>query len=158
MSANAPQAEHTTEMAVSERHKLRKSLTYFDMVFFTVCVGLDILGHVSGYGAQTFTWIVVLIIFFLAPYALLMVELGSTFTQEGGPYEWMKLSLGAARRRNRRGALLGDEPLLGRRIPLLHRDRRVEREPASDRRGRRPTSRCAGRARAGRRRSRRSRG
>jgi amino acid transporter len=96
MSANAPQAEHTTEMAVSERHKLRKSLTYFDMVFFTVCaiVGLDILGQVSGYGAQTFTWIVVLIIFFLAPYALLMVELGSTFTQEGGPYEWMKLSWG----------------------------------------------------------------
>jgi glutamate:GABA antiporter len=37
---------------------------------------------------------VVLIVFFLAPYALLMVELGSSFTQEGGPYEWMKLSWG----------------------------------------------------------------
>jgi amino acid transporter len=96
MSSHPPRAEHTTELAMSERHKLRKSLTYFDMVFFTVCaiVGLDILGQVSGYGAQTFTWIVVLIIFFLAPYALLMVELGSSFTQEGGPYEWMKLSWG----------------------------------------------------------------
>ena len=28
------------------------------------------------------------------PYALLMAEAGSTFTEEGGPYEWMKLAWG----------------------------------------------------------------
>jgi glutamate:GABA antiporter len=96
MAMDQAPVERTTELALAEKHKLRKSLGYFDMVFFTVCaiVGLDILGQVSGFGAQTFTWIVVLLVLFLAPYALLMVELGSAFTQEGGPYEWMKLSWG----------------------------------------------------------------
>ncbi len=88
--------EHTTTLAVAEKQKLQKSLRHLDMVFFTVCaiVGLDVLGQFSSFGAQTFTWIVILILFFLAPYALLMVELGTAFTQEGGPYEWMKMSFG----------------------------------------------------------------
>ncbi|HSD03091.1 MAG TPA: APC family permease [Gaiellales bacterium] len=83
-------------MAVEEKAKLHKSLRRFDMLFFTVCalVGLDTLGQVSGYGAQTFTWLLVLAVFFLLPYALTMSELGTSFTQEGGPYEWMKLSWG----------------------------------------------------------------
>jgi amino acid transporter len=83
-------------MAVAEKAKLHKSLRRFDMLFFTVCalVGLDTLGQVSGYGAQTFTWLLVLAVFFLLPYALTMSELGTSFTQEGGPYEWMKLSWG----------------------------------------------------------------
>src|SRR4051794_15267468 len=83
-------------MALEERAKLVKSLRRFDMLFFTICalVGLDTLGQVSGFGAQTFTWLVVLALFFVLPYALLMSELGSTFTEEGGPYEWMKLAWG----------------------------------------------------------------
>jgi amino acid transporter len=86
----------STAMAVAEKHKLVKSLRRFDMLFFTVCalVGLDTLGQVSGFGAQTFTWLIVLGVFFVLPYALVMAELGSTFTQEGGPYEWMKMSWG----------------------------------------------------------------
>jgi amino acid transporter len=66
------------------------------MLFFTICalVGLDTLGQVSGFGAQTFAWVVVLAVAFVLPYALLMAELGTTFTQEGGPYEWMKMCWG----------------------------------------------------------------
>jgi amino acid transporter len=97
MSSSEPlEVEHTTAMAVAEKAKLHKSLRRFDMLFFTVCalVGLDTLGQVSGYGAQTFTWLLVLAVFFLLPYALTMSELGTSFTQEGGPYEWMKLSWG----------------------------------------------------------------
>jgi amino acid transporter len=92
------EVEHTTAMAVEEKAKLQKSLRRFDMLFFTVCalVGLDTLGQVSGYGAQTFTWLIVLAIVFVLPYALVMAELGSAFTQEGGPYEWMKLCWGRA--------------------------------------------------------------
>lgn len=88
--------EHSTAMAVAEKAKLQKSLRRFDMLFFTVCalVGLDTLGQVSSWGAQTFTWLIVLAVFFVLPYALLMAELGSAFTMEGGPYEWMKLSWG----------------------------------------------------------------
>ncbi|WP_353372982.1 APC family permease [Mycobacterium sp.] len=83
-------------MAVAERQKLQKSLRRFDMLFFTICalVGLDTLGQVSSWGAQTFTWLIVLAVLFVLPYALIMAELGSSFTQEGGPYEWMKLSWG----------------------------------------------------------------
>jgi glutamate:GABA antiporter len=90
------EAELSTAMAAQEKKKLVKSLGRFDMLFFTVCalVGLDTLGQVSGYGAQTFTWLIVLAVLFVLPYALVMSELGSSFTQEGGPYEWMKLSWG----------------------------------------------------------------
>jgi glutamate:GABA antiporter len=88
--------EHTTELAVQEKTKLFKSLRRFDMLLFLVCaiVGLDTLGQVSSYGAQTFTWVIILAVLFLFPYALVMAELGSAFTQEGGPYEWVKLAFG----------------------------------------------------------------
>ena len=88
--------EHTTELAVQEKSKLIKSLRRFDMLLLLVCaiVGLDTLGQVSSYGAQTFTWVIVLAALFLFPYALVMAELGTAFTQEGGPYEWMKLAWG----------------------------------------------------------------
>ncbi|HKV69313.1 MAG TPA: APC family permease [Gaiellales bacterium] len=92
----AVDVEVTTAMALEEKGHLHKSLRRFDMLFFTVCalVGLDTLGQVSGFGAQTFTWLVILGIFFVLPYALVMAELGAAFTQEGGPYEWMKMSWG----------------------------------------------------------------
>jgi amino acid transporter len=88
--------EQTTALALAEKSKLIKSLRRFDMVFFTVCafVGLDTLGTVASNGPQGFLWLVVLAIVFVLPYALLMAEVGSSFTQEGGPYEWMKLSFG----------------------------------------------------------------
>jgi len=88
--------EQTTALALEEKSKLVKSLGRFDMVFFTVCafVGLDTLGTVASNGAQGFTWLVVLAIFFVVPYALLMAEVGSAFTQEGGPYEWAKMAFG----------------------------------------------------------------
>jgi amino acid transporter len=88
--------ESTTELAVHEKKKLVKSLRRLDMIGFTVCafVGLDTLGTVASNGAQGFTWLVLLAFAFVAPYALLMAETGSAFTQEGGPYEWTKLAFG----------------------------------------------------------------
>jgi glutamate:GABA antiporter len=88
--------ERTTSLALREKRKLVKSLRRFDMLLFLVCaiVGLDTLGQVSTYGAQTFTWVIILAVLFLFPYALVMAELGSAFAQEGGPYEWMKLAWG----------------------------------------------------------------
>ena len=88
--------DDSTQLAVRERHKLVKTLRRFDMLLFLVCalVGLDTLGQVASHGAQTFTWVVVLGVFFLIPYGLVMSELGTTFPQEGGQYEWMKLAWG----------------------------------------------------------------
>jgi amino acid transporter len=89
---------YTTAEGLQEKSKLQKSFRRLDMLLFTVCalVGLDTLGQVSGFGAATFSWLVILAIFFLFPYALIMAELGTTFAQEGGPYEWMKLAWGRA--------------------------------------------------------------
>jgi len=88
--------EHTTEFALGEKAKLKKSLRRFDMVFFTLCalVGLDTLGAVAAYGPQGFFWLVVMAVTFVVPYMLIMSEVGSSFTEEGGPYEWVKLSFG----------------------------------------------------------------
>jgi glutamate:GABA antiporter len=89
-------AEQTTTFALSEKRKLIKSLRRFDMVFFTICafVGLDTLGTVASNGPEGFLWLVVLAVVFVAPYMLVMAEVGSAFTMEGGPYEWVKLSFG----------------------------------------------------------------
>src|SRR5437588_386630 len=86
--------EHTTTLALEEKSKLVKSLRRFDMIFFTVCalVGLDTLGTVASNGPQGFVWLVVLAVVFVLPYAFVMSEVGSAFTQEGGPYEWTKLA------------------------------------------------------------------
>src|SRR5437588_3360292 len=88
--------EHTTALAVSEKAKLKKALRRFDMLFFLVCafVGLDTLGLVASSGGEGFTWLLVLAVAFVFPYALVMAEVGSAFTQEGGPYEWTKLAFG----------------------------------------------------------------
>jgi amino acid transporter len=66
------------------------------MVFFTICafVGLDTLGTVASNGPEGFFWLVVLALVFVAPYMLVMAEVGSAFTMEGGPYEWVKLAFG----------------------------------------------------------------
>jgi amino acid transporter len=88
--------ERTTALALQEKGKLIKSLRRFDMVFFTICafVGLDTLGTVANKGPEGFVWLIVLALVFVAPYMLLMAEVGSAFTQEGGPYEWTKMAFG----------------------------------------------------------------
>ena len=88
--------EQTTSLALEEKGKLIKSLRRVDMFLFTVCalVGLDTLGTVASNGPQGFTWLVALAVLFVAPYALIMAEIGSAFTQEGGPYEWTKMAFG----------------------------------------------------------------
>src|SRR3954464_7557748 len=98
--ASTPRAdelvEHTTVAAVEEKAKLQKHFGRFDIFFFLICtlVGLDTLGAVSNDGAQAFTWLAFLGIFFFIPYALLASELGSSFTEEGGAYIWVKLAFG----------------------------------------------------------------
>jgi amino acid transporter len=98
VASTPDEAVYTTAEGLEEKAKLQRHFRRFDMLLFTVCalVGLDTLGQVSGFGAATFSWLVILAIFFLFPYALIMAELGTTFTQEGGPYEWMKMAWGRA--------------------------------------------------------------
>jgi amino acid transporter len=88
--------EVTSEATIHEKKKLRKNFRRFDMIFFTVnaIIGIDTLGIIASNGAEALTWILISAVTFLVPYGLLTAELGSTFTQEGGVYEWCKLAGG----------------------------------------------------------------
>jgi amino acid transporter len=88
--------EVTSEATLREKKKLRREFRRFDMVFFSISaiLGIDTLGAVSSQGGQALTWIFISAITFLIPYGLLTAELGTTFSQEGGVYEWSKLAGG----------------------------------------------------------------
>jgi amino acid transporter len=96
VAADEEFVEHTTVAALEEKSKLQKHFGRFDMFFFLLCtlVGLDTLGAVANNGAQAFTWLAFLGLFFFIPYAFLTAELGSTFREEGGAYIWVKLAFG----------------------------------------------------------------
>jgi glutamate:GABA antiporter len=85
-----------TAAAAVERAKFQRHFARFDMLFFLICalVGLDTLGTVANFGAQGFTWMLFIGIFFFLPYGLLTAELGSSFTDEGAPYTWTRMAFG----------------------------------------------------------------
>src|SRR2546430_12301002 len=88
--------EVTSEATLEEKRKLRKEFKIFDMIFITIAavIGIDTLGAVSSSGAQVLTWLLISAVTFLLPYGLLIAELGTTFPQEGGVYEWCKMAGG----------------------------------------------------------------
>src|SRR5256886_13241023 len=88
--------EVTSSATLEQKKKLRKEFKIFDMIFIVVAgiIGLDTLGAVSSNGGQALTWLFISAITFLLPYGLLIAELGTTFPQEGGVYEWCKMAGG----------------------------------------------------------------
>lgn len=90
------EAMHEDAFEKEQKQHLVKSLNLFDLVFFGIAtvVSLDVIGEISSFGGQTFTWMLVLVPFFVIPYAFLMSEMGGAFAEEGGPYVWMKLAFG----------------------------------------------------------------
>lgn len=88
--------EIPTQAMREEKKKLRRVFRRFDMVFYTVTavIALNALGAFSAYGAQALTWLLLSALTFFLPYGLLVAELGSSFPQEGGVYEWCKLAGG----------------------------------------------------------------
>jgi glutamate:GABA antiporter len=88
--------EVTTSATLAEKKKLRKEFKIFDMIFIVVAgiIGIDTLGAVSSNGGQALTWLFISAITFFLPYGLLCAELGTTFPQEGGVYEWCKMAGG----------------------------------------------------------------
>nr|WP_202486754.1 APC family permease [Streptomyces sp. SID8354] len=57
-------------------------------------VSFDVIGQIAAGGGQAITWIAVLAVGFLLPYALLFAETGAAFPQEGGPYVWVDVAFG----------------------------------------------------------------
>jgi glutamate:GABA antiporter len=76
--------------------KLAISLGSLDTLFVTLCavIALDTVGQLASYGPQVVTWLVIMCVAFLVPYALVISELGGTFTREGGFYDWLRMAYG----------------------------------------------------------------
>jgi amino acid transporter len=85
-----------TELAAEQQALLHKTLGRFDIVFLMIAavVGLETLGQVSLFGAEAFTWALVLAVFFLVPYGLIFAETGAAFSEEGGAYTWVRDAFG----------------------------------------------------------------
>jgi amino acid transporter len=88
--------DRDTAQADREVKHLKKTLGRLDIVFLIVAavVSIETLGQVSGFGAETFTWALVLAVLFLVPYGLVFAETGGAFTGEGGVYVWCRKAFG----------------------------------------------------------------
>ena len=80
----------------AEKAKLRKSFGRRDIFFLLMCtlVGVDGLGALATKGGAAFTWMIGSVLLFAIPSALLLTELGTTYTDEGGPYVWVRMAFG----------------------------------------------------------------
>ncbi len=88
----------STKLAAEQSERLQRTLSRFDIVFLLIAavVSIEVLGQISSFGGETVTWIAVLAVTFLAPYALAFAEIGALFSDEGGPYVWVKVAFGRA--------------------------------------------------------------
>src|ERR1700690_24080 len=85
-----------TEAAEVESRKLKKHFGRFDILFFLICtiVGVDTIGAGASKGGTPFPWMIITIVIFFVPSALLFAELGTAIPEEGGPYVWVRLAFG----------------------------------------------------------------
>jgi amino acid transporter len=81
---------------LEEKAKLQKHFGRADIFFFLVCtlVGVDGLGTLAGSGGAGFTWLLVGVVLFAVPSAMILSELGAAYTDEGGPYVWVRMAFG----------------------------------------------------------------
>ncbi|MDT4937226.1 MAG: glutamate:GABA antiporter [Pseudonocardiales bacterium] len=79
-----------------EKAKLQKHFGRADIFFFLVCtlVGVDGLGTLATSGGAGFSWLMLSVVFFAVPSALILAELGAAYTDEGGPYVWVRMAFG----------------------------------------------------------------
>ncbi len=89
--------DHATHALGEERKKLKKVLTRFDLICFTIAafISIDTIAATAAYGGgQTIIWILFAMVLYLIPSGLIVAELGSTFPVEGGPYVWPRMAFG----------------------------------------------------------------
>jgi amino acid transporter len=85
-----------TDHYLTEKSKLRQSFGRKEVLFFSICsvIGLDTIGIIAAAGPEAISWMAVLAIVFLIPASMVIAELSSTFTTQGGPYMWIRLAFG----------------------------------------------------------------
>lgn len=82
--------------AVEAKANLQQHFGRADIFFFLVCtlVGVDGLGTLATQGGAGFTWLILCVLLFALPSALILAELGAAYTDEGGPYIWVRAAFG----------------------------------------------------------------
>jgi amino acid transporter len=82
--------------AAAEKSKLQRHFGRADIFFFLVCtlVGVDGLGTLATKGGEGFSWLIICVLLFAVPSCLLLAELGAAYTDEGGPYVWVRMAFG----------------------------------------------------------------
>ncbi|MDD3087303.1 MAG: APC family permease [Candidatus Omnitrophica bacterium] len=74
----------------------KKVLGFKDLVLFTFCAmfGVEAIPAVAAIGPSAISWWLICTIGFFLPFGLITAELGSTYTEQGGIYVWIKRGLG----------------------------------------------------------------
>ncbi|WP_088825599.1 APC family permease [Listeria goaensis] len=74
----------------------KKKFRLFDAVLMAVCVILVVesAAPAAAIGSSQFFWWIALLILFFLPYGLISAELGTTYDDEGGIYDWIKRAFG----------------------------------------------------------------
>jgi len=85
-----------TDLAAQQEKRFVKSLDRLDIVLFIVAavISMDTIGSIAAGGLQSVGWGLILIVTFMIPYSMLFAETGSSFPEEGGPYQWVKFAFG----------------------------------------------------------------
>lgn len=73
-----------------------KKFRLFDAVLAAVCIVLVVesAAPAAAIGNSQFFWWIILLIGFFLPYAMISAELGTTYEDEGGIYDWVKRAYG----------------------------------------------------------------
>lgn len=74
----------------------KKKFRLFDAVLSVICVVFvcEAAAPAAAIGNTQYFWWIFLIIAFLLPYGLIVAELGTTYDDEGGLYDWVKRAFG----------------------------------------------------------------
>ena len=85
-----------TELAAEQETRLIKTLRRGDIVLFIVAavISVDTIGVMASGGPEGLVWAIFLAGAFLVPSAMIFAETGGAFTEEGGPYQWVKYAFG----------------------------------------------------------------
>jgi len=74
----------------------KKVLGFWDLTFFSFCAifGVEAIATSAAIGPSAIFWWLICIVGYFLPFGLIAAELGSTYTEQGGIYIWIKRGLG----------------------------------------------------------------
>ena len=74
----------------------KKKFKLFDAVLAAVCIVLvvEAVAPAAAIGPWQYIWWAIMLIAFFLPYGMISAELGTTYDDEGGLYDWVKRAFG----------------------------------------------------------------